>query len=61
MMAIQEILSNPTAAAKMGAEGRAVVQKRFTVEHMVRNTTAIFDAALQDADVQAPAQKRMAA
>ncbi len=61
MMAIQEILSNPIAAAKMGAAGRAVVQKQFTVEHMVRNTTTVFDAALRDADVQAPAQKRMAA
>jgi glycosyltransferase involved in cell wall biosynthesis len=61
MMAIQEVLSNPTAAAKMGAEGRAVVRERFTVDHMVGNTTAIFDAALQDAGIRLPIEKRMAA
>ncbi len=50
--AIREVLSDPTAASKMGAEGRAVVRERFTVDHMVANTTAIFDAAMQDAGVR---------
>jgi glycosyltransferase involved in cell wall biosynthesis len=55
--AIREVLSDPTAASEMGAAGRSVVQKRFTVDQMVANTTAIFDAAMQDAGVQSPAQK----
>jgi len=61
MVAIREVLSNPTAASKMGAEGRALVRERFTVDHMVGNTTAIFDAALHDAGIRVPIEKRMAA
>jgi glycosyltransferase involved in cell wall biosynthesis len=60
-MAIQEVLSDPIAASKMGAAGRAVVQQRFTVDQMVANTTAIFDAAMQDAGMPAPVQKRVLA
>ena len=59
--AIREVLSDPTAASKMGADGRAVVRERFTVDQMVANTTAIFDAAMQDAGVPAPVQKRVLA
>ena len=59
--AIREVLSNPTTASKMGAEGRALVRERFTVDHMVANTTAIFAAALHDAGIQVPIEKRMAA
>jgi glycosyltransferase involved in cell wall biosynthesis len=59
--AIREMLSDPTAALKMGAVGRAVVRERFTVNRMVADTTAIFDAAMQDAGVQSPVQKRIAA
>ena len=59
--AIREVLSDPTAALKMGADGRAVVRERFTVDRMVANTTAIFDAAMQDAGVQSPVQKRVLA
>ena len=59
--AIREILSDPTAASKMGAVGRAVVRERFTVDRMVADTTAIFDAAMQDAGMPPPVQKRMAA
>mgnify|MGYP001607633897 CR=1 FL=1 len=59
--AIREVLSDPAAASKMGAEGRAVVQERFTVDQMIANTTAIFDAALQDAGVRSPVQKRVLA
>jgi glycosyltransferase involved in cell wall biosynthesis len=59
--AIREVLSDPTAASKMGAEGRAVVHERFTADHMVANTTAIFDAALQDAGVGTLIQKRVLA
>ena len=59
--AIREVLSDPTAASKMGAVGRAVVRERFTVNRMVADTTAIFDAAMQDAGVRPPVQKRMAA
>ncbi len=59
--AIREVLSDPTAASKMGVAGRAVVRERFTVDHMVANTTAIFDAAMQDADVRALVQKRAVA
>jgi glycosyltransferase involved in cell wall biosynthesis len=58
--AIREVLSNPTTASKMGAEGRALVRERFTVDHMVGNTTAIFDAALHDAGIWIPIEKRMA-
>ena len=56
--AIREMLSDPTIASKMGAAGRAVVRERFTVDQMVANTTAIFDAAMQDAGVRSLAQKR---
>ena len=59
--AIREVLSDPTAASKMGADGRDVVRERFTVDRMVANTTAIFDAAMQDAGVQSPVQKRVLA
>ena len=59
--AIREVLSDSTAASKMGAAGRAVVQERFTVDRMVANTTAIFDAAMQDAGVRSPVQKRVPA
>jgi len=56
--AIRVVLSDPAAASKMGAAGRAVVRERFTVDQMVANTTAIFDAAMQDAGVRALVQKR---
>ncbi|HXC67685.1 MAG TPA: glycosyltransferase family 4 protein [Nitrospiraceae bacterium] len=59
--AIREVLCNPTAALKMGAEGRAVVRERFTVDQMVVNTTDIFDAAMEDVGMHAPVQKRLAA
>ena len=59
--AIREVLNDPIAASKMGVEGRAVVHERFTVDRMVANTTAIFDAAVQDAGVRAPVQKRVPA
>jgi glycosyltransferase involved in cell wall biosynthesis len=59
--AIREMLNDPTAASKMGSEGRAVVRRQFTVDQMVANTTAIFDAAMQDAGVHSPVQKRAAA
>ena len=59
--AIRDMLSNPTAASRMGAEGRALVRERFTVEPMVASTTAIFDSAMNDAGVPVPAQKRVAA
>ena len=59
--AIRDMLSDQTAASKMGAAGRAVVQERLTVDRMVANTTAIFDAAMQDAGVQSPVQKRVLA
>ncbi|THJ24586.1 MAG: glycosyltransferase family 4 protein [Nitrospira sp. CG24E] len=59
--AIREVLNDPTAASKMGAAGRTVVRRRFTVDQMVANTTAIFDAAMEDADVRAPVRKQLAA
>jgi glycosyltransferase involved in cell wall biosynthesis len=59
--AIREMLSDSTAASEMGAAGRTVVQERFTVDQMVANTTAIFDAAMQDAGVREPVQKRVLA
>jgi glycosyltransferase involved in cell wall biosynthesis len=61
MVAIREVLSDPIVAVRMGAEGRALVRERFTVDHMVGNTTAIFDAALHDAGIRVPIEKRMAA
>jgi hypothetical protein len=45
----------------MGAEGRAVVRERFTVDQMVANTTAIFDVAIEEADVRALVRKRAVA
>jgi glycosyltransferase involved in cell wall biosynthesis len=59
--AIREVLSDPTAASQMGAEGRALVHERFTADHMVANTTAIFDAAMQDAGVHTLVEKRVLA
>jgi glycosyltransferase involved in cell wall biosynthesis len=59
--AIQEILSDPTAASRMGAVGRTMVRERFTVDRMVANTTEIFEAAMRDAGVMPPVEKRMAA
>jgi glycosyltransferase involved in cell wall biosynthesis len=59
--AIREMLNDPTAASKMGAKGRTVVRERFTVDQMVANTTAIFDAAMEDAGVRVSVHKRLAA
>ena len=59
--AIREVLNDPIAASKMGVEGRAVVHERFTVDRMVANTTAIFDAAVQDAGLRSLVQKRLPA
>jgi glycosyltransferase involved in cell wall biosynthesis len=61
MVAIREVLRDPIAAMRMGAEGRALVRERFTVDRMVGNTTAIFDATLHDAGIRIPIEKRMAA
>lgn len=60
-VAIREVLSDPAAASKMGAQGRAVVQARFTVDQMVAHTTAIFEAALQEGSVGSPVEKRVPA
>lgn len=59
--AIRDMLKDPAAASKLGADGRALVQERFTVDRMVANTTAIFDAAMQDAGERSPVQKRVLA
>lgn len=59
--AIRDMLSDPAAASKLGAAGRALVQERFTVDRMVANTTATFDAAMQDAGERSPVQKRVLA
>jgi len=59
--AIREVLNYSTPASEMGTAGRAVVQERFTVDQMVANTTAIFDAAMQDAGLPAPDQKQVVA
>jgi glycosyltransferase involved in cell wall biosynthesis len=59
--AIRELLNYSTPASEMGTAGRAVVQRRFTVDQMVANTTAIFDAAMQDAGLPAPVQKQVVA
>ena len=59
--AIREVLSDPAAASEMGAAGRAVVRERFTVDQMVANTTAIFDAAMQEAGVRPLLHKRVLA
>ena len=61
VVAIRKVLSDPIAAMRMGAEGRALVRERFTVDRMVGNTMAIFDAALHDAGIRVPIEKRMAA
>jgi len=59
--AIGKVLNDRTVALKMGAAGRAVVQDRFTVDGMVENTTAVFDAAMQDAGVHVPLQTQVVA
>ena len=60
-IAIREVLNDPVTASKMGAAGRAMVQERFTVDRMVANTVAIFEAAMQDAGVHEPVTKRVLA
>lgn len=60
-VAIRDVLSDPAAASRMGAAGRIVVREQFTADRMVANTTAIFDAALQDASVRVPVQKQVLA
>ena len=57
--AIRDMLSDPVAASRMGAAGRALVRERFTVDCMVENTTAIFEAAMQEAGVLASASQRV--
>lgn len=60
-VAIREVLSDPAAASRMGRVGRTVVWERFTVDRMVANTTAIFDAAMQEAGLRSPVGKRVPA
>lgn len=59
--AILKLLSDPAAASRMGAAGRMVVRERFTADRMVANTTAIFDAAVQDAGGPLPVRNRVIA
>jgi hypothetical protein len=41
--AISRVLRDPALGAAMGAAGRARVQQRFTIEAMVRGTTAVYE------------------
>lgn len=59
--AIQALLSDPVAASRMGAVGRTVVREQFTANRMVANTTAIFDAAVQDAGGPLSVQRQVIA
>jgi glycosyltransferase involved in cell wall biosynthesis len=60
-LAIQELLNDPVAASRMGAAGRTVVREQFTADRMVANTTAIFNAAMQDAGGPLSVQKQVIA
>ena len=53
-VAIRSLLSDPLAASRMASAGQALVRERFTVDRMVANTTAVFDAAIQEAGVRTP-------
>lgn len=45
--AIVGLLESPERCAAMGTEGKLAVQQRFTVEAMMRNTTAVYHALLK--------------
>ena len=60
-LAIQELLNDPVAASRMGAAGRTVVREQCTADRMVANTTAIFNAAMQDAGGPLSVQKQVIA
>ncbi len=59
--AILKLLSDPAAASRMGAAGRTVVREQFTADCMVANTTAIFDAVVQDAGGPLPVRNQVIA
>jgi hypothetical protein len=52
--ALARVLENPTLAAELGANGRARVAERFTVDEMVRGTLAVYRTVLEPPPDQAP-------
>jgi glycosyltransferase involved in cell wall biosynthesis len=50
---IERLLADPSAARRMALAARARIQDRFTVEAMVRRTTAVYDELLAAAGVAA--------
>lgn len=59
--AIRSLLSDPLVASRMASEGQTLVRERFTVDRMVANTTAVFDAAILEADVRTPDRRKVPA
>jgi 2-polyprenyl-3-methyl-5-hydroxy-6-metoxy-1,4-benzoquinol methylase len=57
---IRLVLRDPARAAEMGRQGRQAVQDRFTVEQMVGQTVALFEAALRG-ERTSPAEDKQAA
>ena len=47
--AINRLLEDPALRAQMGSQGRKRVQKKFSIEAMVRNTITLYQEAIQGA------------
>jgi glycosyltransferase involved in cell wall biosynthesis len=45
-VAVERLLADPAAAARMGASGREHVRREFAVERMVAETAALWDELL---------------
>jgi glycosyltransferase involved in cell wall biosynthesis len=44
---LRTLLTDPSLRSRMGAEGRAVYEREFTLDHTVTNTLAVYQAVLK--------------
>jgi glycosyltransferase involved in cell wall biosynthesis len=45
--ALRKVLMSPARRRRMGARGRQIVQKEFSLEHVVRDTMSVYDELLK--------------
>jgi glycosyltransferase involved in cell wall biosynthesis len=45
-------MDNPGLAAQMGAAGRQLVERQFSLERMVAETTALYDDLLRQTEIR---------
>jgi glycosyltransferase involved in cell wall biosynthesis len=50
--ALLRLMDNPGLAAQMGAAGRQLVERQFSLERMVAGTTALYDDLLRQTEIR---------